>query len=130
MPSVIPLSTTEPTDAESLPSGFCKYWDGLLVKANGRIPCGSDHGEFTTLVKADLEKVDFVPDVFNGPEFRNMRIRTALDNRAFHSPCKRCAAFRPLDPDFKEDNRNPVYPELSALDAQARKEMLRVQTKR
>jgi len=130
MPSVIPLSTTAPTGAEPLPRGFCKYWDGLLIKANGRIPCGSDHGESNTIVNTDLEKADFVPDVFNGPEFRTMRIRTALDNRAYFGSCERCAAFRPLDPDFKADHRNPHYPELSALDAQARTEMDRVQKKR
>jgi hypothetical protein len=119
MPVIIPLSTDEPVGSDTLPRGFCKYWDGLLIKANGRIHCGSDHGESHTIVDADLETADFVADVFNGPEFRTMRIRTALDNRAFHGQCRRCAAFRPLDPDFKADRRNPHYPELSALDSHA-----------
>jgi hypothetical protein len=130
MSTVIPLSTAAPIDAGVLPRGFCKYWDGLLLKANGRIPCGSDHGESFTIVNADLATADFVPDVFNGPEFRTMRIRTALDKRAFNRHCRQCAAFRPLDPDFRADNRNPHYPELSALDAQAGNEMLRVQAER
>jgi hypothetical protein len=130
MPAVIPLLTAEPTDVDELPRGFCKYWDGLLIKANGRVPCGSDHGESHTIVNTDLATADFVPDVFNGPEFRAMRMRTALDKRAFHRHCRQCAAFRPLDPDFKADNRNPHYPELSALDAQVGKEMLRVQVER
>jgi len=130
MPAIIPLSTDEPVGSDTLPRGFCKYWDGLLIKANGRIPCGSDHGESHTIVDADLKTADFVADVFNGPEFRTMRIRTALDNRAFHGQCRRCAAFRPLDPDFKADRRNPHYPELSALDSHAAREMLRVQVER
>jgi hypothetical protein len=130
MPAVIPLSTGQPPGSDALPRGFCKYWDGLLIKANGRIPCGSDHGESYTIVKTDLEAADFVPDVFNGPEFREMRMRTAVDRRAFHGHCRQCAAFRPLDPDFKADRRNPHYPELSALDARASREMLRVQSQR
>jgi len=130
MPGIIPLSAAEPAGPVTLPRGFCKYWDGLLIKANGRIPCGSDHGEAFTISDANLETADFVPEVFNGPEFRAMRIKTALDNRAFHRHCRQCAAFRPLDPDFRADNRNPHYPELNALDATAGREMMRVQAER
>ena len=42
--------------------GFCKYWDSVFIKANGRVPCGCDHGEMHTLVDAEWEAVDFVPD--------------------------------------------------------------------
>ena len=128
MSSVIPLSVARQNDVD-LPRGFCKYWDGLLIKANGRIPCGSDHGEAHTIARADLES-DFVPDVLNSPEFRTMRIRTSLDYRAYHVHCRKCAAFKPLDADFHEDQRNPRYPDLSAHDKQAERELLRVQSQR
>jgi hypothetical protein len=113
------VTRAEGQQVEALPRGFCKYWDGLLIKANGRIPCGSDHGEGHTIVDADLAAVDFVPDVLNGPAFREMRLRTAVENRAFLDLCRRCAAFKPLDADFAETERNPHYPALSDSDRDA-----------
>jgi hypothetical protein len=112
------------------PRGFCKYWDAVFVKANGRIPCGSDHGEQHTLADPDLEKTDFVPAVLNGPAFRKMRISTALVNRALHEHCRRCAAFKPFDPDFDSTGRNPHFPMLSESDQDAARRLLDVQARR
>src|SRR5262245_46403754 len=92
-----PIPVTGPTDT-TLPYGFCKYWDSVFIKANGRVPCGCDHGEIHTLVDAEWETVDFVPDVLNGPDLRNMRVRTVLENQAFIDHCRLCAFFKPLDP--------------------------------
>ncbi|HXU33354.1 MAG TPA: hypothetical protein VN851_22520 [Thermoanaerobaculia bacterium] len=120
----------DPEIAADLPRGFCKYWDGLLIKANGRIPCGSDHGEGYTIVDADLETVDFVPEVFNGPAFRQMRLRTAVEHRAFMKQCARCAAFKPFEVNFDNTERNPHYPSMTSLDADAERQLARVQSER
>jgi hypothetical protein len=115
------------TASKTLPRGFCKYWDAVYIKANGRIPCGCDSGESYTMGRADLADLDFVTDVLNGPEFRRMRTAMVMQNRAFLDECAKCAFFKPLDPDAKAEGRNPHYPTLSKLDARAGKQLVKVQ---
>lgn len=50
-----------------------------------------------------------MPDVLNGPDLRNMRIRTVLQNQAFIDNCRPCAFFKPLDPQFDVTGRNPHF---------------------
>ena len=102
-----------------LPHGFCKYWDSIFIKANTRIPCGCDHGETYTMVATDMEKVDFVPEVLNGPVFREMRVKMAIQNRAFIEECRPCAFFKPLDPEYDATGRNPRFPALTESDQHA-----------
>ena len=114
----------------TLPYGFCKYWDSVFIKANGRVPCGCDHGEVHTLVDAEWDAVDFVPEVLNGPDLRNMRVRTVLENQAFIDHCRLCAFFKPLDPQFDATGRNPHFPTLTEADQQAASYLRDVQEQR
>jgi organic radical activating enzyme len=129
-----PLLTTRPVRFENrpatpdtLPRGFCKHWDAVYIKANGRIPCGCDNGESYSMGRVDLADGDFVTDVLNGPAFRRMRMATVAEKRAFIDECAQCAFFKPLDPDPKVEGRNPHYPTLNKLDTRADKQLVRVQ---
>jgi hypothetical protein len=112
-------ASTVPGVSAAMPHGFCKYWDSIFIKASGRIPCGCDHGESHTLVDTDMEAADFVPDVLNGPVFRQMRVKMVLENRAFIEECRICAFFKPLDPEYDSTGRNPHFPALTESDRNA-----------
>jgi hypothetical protein len=114
----------------ALPRGFCKHWDSVFIKASGRIPCGCDHGENYTLADADMEKVDFVPEVLNGPVFRQMRIKMVIENRAFIEECRPCAFFKPLEPEFDTTGRNPRFPALTDADQSAAGQLRDVHARR
>jgi hypothetical protein len=121
---------TAPEVFAALPHGFCTYWDSIFIKASGRIPCGSDHGEQHTMADTSMETADFVPEMLNGPLFRQMRIRTAIENRASIEQCRRCAAFRPFDPEHDSTDRNPHFPALTDGDQRASYRLRDVQTRR
>jgi hypothetical protein len=121
---------TGPQASVALPHGFCKYWDSIFIKASGRIPCGCDHGESYTMVDTDMETTDFVPQVLNGPVFRQMRIKMAIENRAFIEECRPCAFFKPLDPEYDSTGRNPHFPALTESDRHAASQLRDVQSRR
>jgi hypothetical protein len=119
-----------PAASAELPHGFCKYWDSIFIKASGRLPCGCDHGENYNMADRDMETADFVPDVLNSPAFRQMRIKTVLENRAFIEECRPCAFFKPLDAEFDATGRNPHFPALTESDQRAALQLRDVETRR
>jgi hypothetical protein len=121
---------TVPGVSAGLPHGFCTHWDSIFIKASGRIPCGCDHGENYTMADAAKETVDFVPDVLNGPVFRQMRIKMVIEKRAFIEECRPCAFFKPLDPEYDVTGRNPHFPALSEADQGAADQLRDVQARR
>ena len=114
----------------SLPHGFCQYWDSIFLKASGRLPCGCDYGEKYDMADRDLEMDDFVPEVLNGPAFRQMRIRTVLENRAFIEDCRRCAFFKPLHAELDAAGRTSRSSGLTEADQRAAYQLRDVQARR
>jgi hypothetical protein len=129
--STAPLRfASRPVTPESLARGFCKYWDAVYIKSNGRIPCGCDAGEGFTMARADLDELDFVMDVLNAQIFRDMRVATTVHHRAFIDECEQCTFFTPFDPNANAEGRNPHFRALSKHDAKAGDQLVRVQMRR
>ena len=129
--ATLPLRVAhKPFSPDTLPSGTCKHWDNVFIKANGRVPCGCDFGEPFTLGRVNLDELDFVTDVLNSQSMRDMRACTMVQFKAYIEECAKCTFFQPLDPNASTDGRNPHYKTLSRRDRRAGDELVRVQMRR
>jgi ferredoxin len=129
--ATLPLRVThKPATPDTMPSGFCKHWDNVFIKANGRVPCGCDTGEPFTLGRVNLDELDFVTDILNSKMMREMRVCTMVQLKGFIDECAKCAFFKPLDLNASTDGRNPHYKELSRRDRRAGDALVRVQMRR
>lgn len=71
---------------------YCWAWNRVYVKANGRLPCWCDAGEPHTIVHKN-HKVDFIRDVVNSPQMREMRMKILLQGRYYIKECGRCCCM-------------------------------------
>lgn len=81
---------------------YCWAWDRVYLKANGRIPCWCNAGEPHTIASYNIGR-DFVNDVVNSSEFRDMRLKTHGYNLEYVSECKKCCCL--VRQGFKSDRR-------------------------
>lgn len=72
---------------------YCWAWNRIYVKANGRIPCWCDAGEPYTVVHKSLEENDFVRDIVNSQEMREMRTKIFMKNEYFIQECETCCCM-------------------------------------
>lgn len=72
---------------------YCWAWDRVYVKSNGRVPCWCDWGEMHTIVHKDPKQIDFVTDIVNGPEMREMRTKILVDQQYYIKDCERCGCM-------------------------------------
>ncbi len=74
-------------------SMHCWAWNRVYVKSNGRIPCWCDTGEPHTIIKPDYTKDDFVLDVVNSEQLRQMRLTINQNNKTFIPECNSCCCL-------------------------------------
>lgn len=73
---------------------YCWSWERIYLKANGRVPCCCDSGEIHTIIHKDLGQVDFVPDVLNSLEMREMRLSFLERNQQYIKQCQDCCCYQ------------------------------------
>jgi len=71
----------------------CWAWNRIYVKSNGRVPCWCDAGEIKTIWQKDFGESDFVKDLVNGPELREMRLKVLRDQQYYIEECGRCCCM-------------------------------------
>jgi organic radical activating enzyme len=71
----------------------CWAWNRVYVKSNGRIPCWCDAGEIKTIWQKDFGSNDFILDLVNGPEMRNMRLKILKDQQYYVKECGQCCCL-------------------------------------
>lgn len=71
----------------------CWAWNRIYVKSNGRVPCWCDAGEIRTIWKDDFGEKDFITDLVNGPELREMRLKVLQDQQYYVQECGRCCCL-------------------------------------
>jgi len=71
----------------------CWAWNRVYVKSNGRVPCWCDAGERYTIVNKNFPISDFVLDIVNAPEMRQMRLTIIQDNQHYINECKKCCCL-------------------------------------
>lgn len=70
----------------------CWAWNRIYIKANGRVPCWCDAAEDHTVVAKEFGDVDFVTDILNSEEMRNMRCKI-LENKMYINKCSQCCCL-------------------------------------
>lgn len=68
----------------------CLAWDRVYVKSNGRIPCWCDAGEPHTILMTNLHDQDFITEVVNSPQMRQMRLKILNEQKHYNEYCKDC----------------------------------------
>ncbi len=76
---------------------YCWAWNRVYVKSNGRIPCWCDTGETHTILSKSLEDNDFILDIVNSKEMREMRLKILQDNEYYIKECKTCCCMIDID---------------------------------
>lgn len=76
-------------------NNYCLAWDRIYVKSNGRIPCWCDAGEPFTILQTNPQQ-DFVTDVVNSPQMREMRLKTLQDQQPYNTYCQNCCFFHTI----------------------------------
>lgn len=71
----------------------CWAWNRVYVKSNGRVPCWCDAGEPHTIVKRDFPTSDFISDIVNAPEMRQMRLTVIRDSQHYIKECEKCCCL-------------------------------------
>lgn len=79
-------------DANNKVPIHCWAWDRVYVKSNGRVPCWCDTGEPHTVIKSDF-KNDFILDVVNHAQMRNMRLTVLRDYNKYIPQCESCSCL-------------------------------------
>lgn len=72
---------------------YCWAWNRVYVKSNGRVPCWCDAGEPHTIIKADFDKDDFIYDVVNSAQMREMRLKILTENELYIPQCDKCCCL-------------------------------------
>jgi wyosine [tRNA(Phe)-imidazoG37] synthetase (radical SAM superfamily) len=72
---------------------YCWAWNRVYVKSNGRIPCWCDAGEPHTIVYKKFDEVDFIQDLVNSAEMREMRNQIIFDSQHYIKECGRCCCM-------------------------------------
>jgi hypothetical protein len=80
-------------DTVGLSKYHCWAWNRIYVKSNGRVPCWCDSGEPHTILKYDYLKNDFVIDILNSPQMRDMRLTIMQSNSLYIPECASCCCL-------------------------------------
>lgn len=111
---------------------FCWALDRVYLKANGRLACWCHAGEAHTIIKpANFLTADFVVDVINSAEMRQMRLTFLQDNQPYIKQCQDCCCY--LEQGKATDRRYPDSPIARDVQQQANiayEQLRRVQQQR
>jgi len=91
---------------------YCLAWNRVYVKSNGRIPCWCDAGEPHTILMADLNTQDFVTQIVNSPQMREMRLKILEQQQHYNSYCDKCCFFQEIGRgrNFRHQDHIPETP--------------------
>jgi len=74
---------------------YCWSWNRIYVKANGRCPCWCHAGESHTIIQSnDFKNADFVTDIVNSPQMRQMRLSILQENKPYIQQCHDCCCYQ------------------------------------
>ena len=76
---------------------YCWAWNRIYVKANGRVPCWCDTGEPHTIIHLPFDQVDFIQDIVNSAQMRQMRNKINLGNQYYIPECRTCCCMTDQD---------------------------------
>lgn len=110
---------------------YCWAWNRVYVKANGRVPCWCDAGETHTIVYKQFNEVDFIQDIVNSEQMRNMRGEIIFGNKNYIKECDTCCCMtdESRSKHFRFSDKQPDY-ESSRQSTQATRIMNRVHKQR
>lgn len=74
-------------------SKYCWAWNRVYVKANGRVPCWCDSGEQHTITHKRFDKVDFIDEIVNSKEMREMRNDILFASDYYIKQCRTCCCM-------------------------------------
>lgn len=73
---------------------FCWAIDRVYVSANGKIHCWCNEGYNHIIVHPNLGTADFVTDVVNSPQSREMRLTILEGNKPYIPQCHKCCCYQ------------------------------------
>lgn len=109
---------------------FCLAWNRVYIKANSRVPCWCDTGEKHTIVQKDVVKHDFIREIVNGPEMREMRLTIIEKQKDYVKYCQKCCMMISSNRNIHFRHITQTPEDLTPQLDQAKNHLTRVQKRR